>query len=49
MLQELLTKIILNLLKSNYLEGEHKNINLLLTYVEQMNIYDNIVKFMNIK
>ncbi len=34
---------------NKYLNSENKNIDLLLTYAEQMNIYDDIVKFMNLK
>ena len=34
---------------NKYLSSENKNIDLLLTYAEEMNIYDDIVKFMNIK
>jgi hypothetical protein len=34
---------------NKYLSSENKNIDLLLTYAEEMNIYDEIVKFMNIK
>ncbi len=34
---------------NKYLNSENKNIDLLLTYAEQMNIYDEIVKFMNLK
>ena len=34
---------------NKYLNSEIKNIDLLLTYAQQMNIYDEIVKFMNSK
>lgn len=34
---------------NKYLNSENKNIDLLLTYAEQMNIYNDIVKFMNLK
>lgn len=34
---------------NKYLNSEYKNIDLLLTYAEQMNIYDEMVKFMNLK
>ena len=34
---------------NKYLSNENKNIDLLLTYAEEMNIYDDIVKFMNLK
>ena len=34
---------------NKYLSSESKNIDLLLTYAQELNIYDDIVKFMNLK
>ena len=34
---------------NKYLSSESKNIDLLLTYAQQLNIYNDIVKFMNLK